>query len=165
MLPRELLRYRIESGQIRPAFLDTASPRYGRVVSDLIAAFDKQVGNMQVELEEAVEKYAAGRTDHRLVRGLAHVITSFAEFDASTADSAKLRSAVFERAAEGWPVVRHNAALTETDRHSVLKSVGAEFGLPVAQLEEELYADLPERRRLIRVTAPLARWERPRNLS
>src|SRR5215471_19769761 len=110
MLPRELLRYRIESGQIRPAVLDTASPRYGRVASDLIAAFDKQVGNMQVELEEAVEKYAAGRTDYRLVRGLAHVITSFAEFDAPTAVSVKLRSAVFERAAEGWPVVRHNAA-------------------------------------------------------
>ncbi|HZF38557.1 MAG TPA: DUF790 family protein, partial [Blastocatellia bacterium] len=154
MLPKELLRYRIESGQIRPAFLDTASPRYIRVVSDLIAAFDKQVGNMQVELEEAVEKYAAGRTDYRIVRGLAHVITSFAEFDASTADSAKLRSAVFERAAEGWPVVRHNAAPTETDRHSVLEAVGAEFGLPLAQLEEKLYADLPERRRLIRVTAP-----------
>ena len=154
MLPRELLRYRIESGQIRPAFLDTDSPRYGCVVSDLIAVFDKQVGNMQVELEEALEKYAAGRTDYRLVRGLAHVIASFAEFDASTADAAKLRSAVFERAAEGWPVVRHDAAPTETDRHSVLEAVGAELGLPVSQLEEELYADLPERRRLIRVTAP-----------
>ncbi len=154
MLPKELLRYRIESGQIRPAFLDTASPRYIRLASDLIAAFDKQVGNMQVELEEAVEKYAAGRTDHRIVRGLAHVITSFAEFDAPTADSVKLRSAVFERAAEGWPVIRNNAAPTETDRHSVLEAVGAEFGLPVAQLEEGLYADLPERRRLIRVTAP-----------
>jgi predicted nuclease of restriction endonuclease-like RecB superfamily len=154
MLPKELLRYRIESGQIRPAFLGPDSPRYIRVASDLIAAFDKQVGNMQVELEEAVEKYAAGRTDYRIVRGLAHVITSFAEFDASTADSAKLRSAVFERAAEAWPVVRHKAAPTETERQSVLEAVGAEFGLPVAQLEEELYADLPERRRLIRVSAP-----------
>jgi uncharacterized protein len=154
MLPKELLRYRIESGQIRPAFLDNASPRYIRVVSDLIAAFYKQVGNMQCELEEAIEKYAAGRTDYRIVRGLSHVITSFAEFDASTAESAKLRGAVFERAAEGWPVVRQNPAPTETDRRSVLEAVGAEFGLPLAQLEEELYADLPERRRLIRVTAP-----------
>jgi uncharacterized protein len=154
MLPKELLRYRIESGQIRPAFLGASSPRYIRVASDLIATFDKQVGNMQGELEEAVEKYAAGRTDHRIVRGLAHVITSFAEFDAPTADSTKLRSAVFDRAAERWPVVLHNAAPTETDRYSVLEEIGAEFGLPVAQLEEELYADLPERRRLIRVTAP-----------
>jgi predicted nuclease of restriction endonuclease-like RecB superfamily len=154
MLPKELLRYRIESGQIRPAFLGADSPRYIRVASDLIAAFDKQVGKTQRELEEAVEKYAAGRTDYRIVRGLAHVITSFAEFYASTADSAKLRSAVFERAAEGWPVIRHNAAPKETDRHSVLEAVAKEFGLPVAQLEEELYADLPERRRLIRLTAP-----------
>jgi predicted nuclease of restriction endonuclease-like RecB superfamily len=154
MLPKELLRYRIESGQIRPSFLDTASPRYNRVASELIAAFDKQVGNIQGELEEAVEKYAAGRTDYRIIRGLAHVITSFAEFESSTADSAKLRSAVFERAAEGWPVVLHKTSPSETDRHSVLGAVAAEFDLPVAQLEDELYADLPERRRLIRVTAP-----------
>ncbi len=154
MLPKELLRYRIESGQIRPAFLDTASPRYSRVASELIAAFDKQVGNTQGELDEAVEKYAAGRTDYRIVRGLAHVITSFAEFEASTVDSAKLRSAVFERAAEGWPVVRHQTSPSETDRHSVLEAVAAEFDLPVSQLEDDLYADLPERRRLIRVTAP-----------
>jgi hypothetical protein len=154
MLPKELLRYRIESGQIRPAFLDIASPRYTRVASELIAAFDKQIGNTQGELEEAIEKYAAGRTDYRIVRGLAHVITSFTEFESSTADSTKLRNAVFERAAEGWPVVRRKTSPSETDRHSVLEAVGAEFGLPVSQLEDELYADLPERRRLIRVTAP-----------
>src|SRR5262245_10310075 len=52
MLPKELLRYRIESGQIRPAFLGAASPRYIRVVSDLIATFDQQVGNKQSELED-----------------------------------------------------------------------------------------------------------------
>jgi predicted nuclease of restriction endonuclease-like RecB superfamily len=154
MLPKELLRYRIESGQIRPAFLDTASPRYTSVARELIAAFDKQVGNTQGELEEAVEKYAAGRTDYRIVRGLAHVITSFAEFESSTADSAKLRSAVFERAAESWPVVRHKTSPAETDRHSVLEAVAADLDLPVGQLEADLYADLPERRRLIRVTAP-----------
>src|SRR5499426_3807033 len=154
MLPKELLRYRIESGQIRPAFLDAASPRYIRVASDLIAAFDKQVGNMQVELEEAVEKYAAGRTDYRIIRGLAHVITSFAEFESSTVDSAKLRSAVFERAAEGWPVVRRKTSPSETERHSILEAVAANLDLPVSQLEDNLYADLPERRRLIRVTPP-----------
>ena len=154
MLPKELLRYRIESGQIRPSFLNTGSPRYNRVASDLIAAFDKQVGNTQGELDEAMEKYAAGRTDYRIVRGLAHVITSFAEFEASTADSAKLRSAVFERAAEGWPVVRRKTSPAETDRHSVLEVVAAELDLSVSQLEDDLYADLPERRRLIRVTAP-----------
>jgi len=154
MLPKELLRYWIESEQIRPAFLDTGSPRYTRVTSELIAAFDKQVGNTQGELEEAVEKYAAGRTDYRIIRGLAHVITSFAEFESSTVDSAKLRSAVFERAAEGWPVVRRKTSPSETERHSILEAVAANLDLPVSQLEDNLYADLPERRRLIRVTPP-----------
>lgn len=154
MLPKELLRYRIESGQIRPAFLDNASPRYTRVASELIAAFDKQIGNTQGELEEAVERCVAGRTDYRIVRGLAHVITSFAEFESPMADSAKLRSAVFEQAAEDWPVVRRKTSPSETGRHSVLEAVAAEFGLSISQLEDDLYADLPERRRLIRVTAP-----------
>jgi hypothetical protein len=154
MLPKELLRYRIESGQIRPSFLDTGSPRYRRVAGDLISVFDKQIGRAQGEMEDAVEKYAAGRTDYRIVRGLAHIITSFAEFESSTLDSAKLRCAVFERAAESWPVVRRQTSSPETDRHSVLETVAADLGLPVERLEDGLYADLPGRRRLISVSAP-----------
>jgi uncharacterized protein len=42
----------------------------------------------------------------------------------------------------------------DTDRHSVLEQVAGEINLPVAQLEDALYADLPERRRMTHWLAP-----------
>jgi len=158
MLTKGLLRYRIDDGQIRPAFLDPASPRYRQAASELFRIFGRHVGKTQGELDEAIEKYAEGRTDYRILRGLAKVIMGFAEFEAPRPnmelDAARLRSAVFERAASLWPVVRRKTSPLETDRHRVLEEIAGEIGLPATQLEEELYADLPERRRLKLLAAP-----------
>jgi len=154
MLTKDLLRYRIDDGHIRPAFLDPGSPRYRQAASGLFRIFGKHVGKTQGELEEAIEKYAESRTDYRILRGLAKVIMGFAEFEAPGSDAAALRSAVFERAARGWPVVRRKTSPLETDRHCVLEEVAGQIGLSAAQLEEDLYADLPDRRRLRRLAAP-----------
>ena len=154
MLPKNLLRYRINDGQIYPAFLDPASPRYLQAARELTVLVGSHVGKTQGELEEALEKYAASRTDYRVLRGLAKVILGFAEFDRPTSDAATLRNTVFERAGKGWPVVRHKSAPFETDRGMVIEEIAGQTGLSAAQLEEQLHADLPERRRLIRFEAP-----------
>lgn len=158
MLTRDLLRYRIDSGRIRPAFLDPDSPRYARAARELIAIFGGHVGRTQGELEEAIEKYAANRTDYRIIRGLAKVIMGFAEFEKPAPDegldAAAIRSAVFERAARGWPVVRHKTSSLETDRFCVLEEIAGAIGLPVSKLDDGLYADLPERRRFLRMASP-----------
>ncbi|MGH9841384.1 MAG: DUF790 family protein [Blastocatellia bacterium] len=154
MLPKTLLRYRVDDGQIRPAFLDTASPRYLQAVRELTVLARNHVGKTQGELEEALEKYAADRTDYRVLRGLARVILGFAEFDRPSPKAAPIRRAVFERAGRGWPVVRRKSAPFETDRNAVIEEIAGETGLSATQLEEQLYADLPERRRLIRLDTP-----------
>ncbi len=154
MLTKGLLRYRIDAGQISPAFLDPGSPRYRQAARELTQMFGKHVGKTLGELEKAIEKYSAGRTDYRILRGLAKVIMSFAEFEAPTSDATTLRSSVFERAAIGWPVVRRKTSPLETDRQSVLDEVASEIDLSSTQLEEGLYADLPERRRFIHLAAP-----------
>jgi len=148
MLTKDLLRYRIDDGRISPAFLDPGSPRYSQSARDLIAIFGEQIGKTLGELEEAIEKYAASRTDHRILRGLAKVLMSFAEFETRRPDSAAIRDAVFERAAGSWPVVRRKGSPLGADRHSILEEVAARAGRAAAQLEEGLYADLPERRSL-----------------
>lgn len=154
MLTKDLLRYRIDAGRIQPAFLDATSARYRTAASDLMAIFGSRVGSTQGELEEAIETYAAGRTDYRILRGLAKVLASFAEFDAPKADAAALRSTVFEQAANAWPVARRKTSPLDTDRHDVLEKIAAEAQLTTAQLDEALYADLPERRRLIHWSSP-----------
>jgi hypothetical protein len=154
MLTKDLLRYRIDAGQIRPAFLDPGSPRYCQSARELITIISNHVGKTQGELEEEIERYAASRTDYRILRGLAKVITSFAEFESPMSDAATLRTAVFEQAARWWPVVRRKTSPLETDRFSVLEEVASKIGLSPAILEDGLYADLPKRRRLIRLGAP-----------
>jgi predicted nuclease of restriction endonuclease-like RecB superfamily len=154
MLTKDLLRYRIDAGQIQPAFLNPGSPRYVQAARELIVIFNNHLGATKAELEEALEKYASSRTDYRILRGLAKVLMSFAEFDEPKPDAAKLRSAVFERAANVWPVGRRKSSPLDMDRLSVLEEVAGETNRPVAQLEEALYADLPERRRLIHWSAP-----------
>lgn len=152
MLTKDLLRYRIEAGQISPAFLNLDSPRYLQAARELSCIFSQHLGQTQGALEQAIEKYAASRTDYRILRGLAKVLTSFAEFELTGADAAALRSDVFEQAASNWPVARSKSSPLENDRQAVLETVAGRAGLTVAQLEEKLYADLPERRRLIRLT-------------
>jgi len=148
MLTKDLLRYRIDDGRISPSFLDPGSPRYSQAARDLIAIFGGHIGKTLGELEEAIEKYAASRTDYRILRGLAKVLMSFAEVEARGSDAAAVREAVFERAAGSWPVVRRKGSPLGADRHSILEEVAGAAGLTAAQLEEKLYADLPERRRL-----------------
>jgi uncharacterized protein len=153
MLTKDLLRYRIDAGRIRPAFIDIGSPRYRHATSELYQIFSKHVGKTRGELDAAIEKYAAGRTDYRILRGLGKMLMGFAEFERRAANASKLRSAVFEGAAKGWPVVRNKASVIETDRQSILEEVACRNGITSTQIEDELYADLPGRQRFIRFEA------------
>ncbi|MGH9754533.1 MAG: DUF790 family protein, partial [Blastocatellia bacterium] len=69
-------------------------------------------------------------------------------FETRRSDAAAIRGDIFERAAGSWPVVRRKGSPIGADRHSILEEAAAGCGFTVAQLEDELYADLPERRRL-----------------
>jgi predicted nuclease of restriction endonuclease-like RecB superfamily len=69
ILTKDLLRYRIDGGRINPAFSDPGSLRYAQAARDLIAIFADRIGKSLGELEEAIEKYAASRTDYRILRG------------------------------------------------------------------------------------------------
>lgn len=154
MLTKDLLRYRIDAGQIHPAFLNPDSPRYIQAARELSMIFGNHLGATKAELEEAIETYASSRTDYRILRGLAKVLMSFAEFDDHPPDAAKLRGVVFERAANAWPLVRRKSSPLDTDRQTVLEEVASVINLPTTQLDETLYADLPERRRMICWPAP-----------
>ncbi len=153
MLTKDLLRYRIDAGQICPAFLNPNSPRYRQAVSDLFRIFCRHVGNSRCEIEGVIENYSASRTDYRVVRGLAKVLMIYAEFETRRSDAASLRSAIFLQVARNWPIMRGKVAPDEIDRRTFLDGIAGEVGLSADQIEEELYADLPGQQRLIRFAA------------
>src|SRR5262249_15493924 len=123
MLTKDLLRYRIDAGQISPAFLEPGSQRYTQAARELIMLFSEHLGKTLGELEEAIEKYVAGRTDYRILRGLAKVLMSFTELESRRSDASTIRGDVFEHAAINWPVVRRSLTPLDTDRHSILEEV------------------------------------------
>jgi uncharacterized protein len=153
MLTKDLLRYRIDDGQIRPAFLNPESPRYRHAASDLFRIFCRHVGSSRGELEDAIENYSASRTDYRVVRGLAKVLMNYTEFELRRTDATTLRSAVFLRVGRNWPITRRKAAPNELDRQTILDEIAGDVGLSTTQIEEKLYADLPGQQRLIRFAA------------
>ena len=58
----------------QPAALDPASPRYLRIADALIALAEAHVDSTLGEFREAVRDFIGGATDHRLQRGLAHLL-------------------------------------------------------------------------------------------
>ncbi len=153
MLTKDLLRYRFDDRQIRPAFLAPDSPRYRQTVSELFRVYCKHVGNSRGVLEVAIEKYSASRMDYRVVRGLAKVLMNYAEFETRRSDATTLRGAVFLQVAKNWPITRRKVAPDVFDRQAILDEIAGAVGLSAAQIEEELYADLPQQQRLIRFAA------------
>lgn len=148
MLTRDLLRYSIDDDRISPALIDPGSSLYARATNDLYRIFRGHIGKTRGEIEVAIDAYISTRTDYRILRGLAHVLSSFAEFESRRSDAARLRTLVFERAARDWPLCR------ESGRQSILDDVSKSIGMISTQLEDCLFSDLPERQRLIAFNPP-----------
>lgn len=148
MLTRDLLRYSIDDDRISPALIDPGSSLYARATNDLYRIFRGHIGKTKGEIEVAIDAYISTRTDYRILRGLAHVLSSFAEFESRRSDAARLRTLVFERAARDWPLCR------ESGRQSILDDVSKSIGMISTQLEDGLFSDLPERQRLIAFNPP-----------
>ena len=91
--------------------------------------------------------------DYRVVRGLAKVLMNYAEFEPRRSDSNELRSKIFLRVAKHWPIMRRKGAPNDLDRQTILDAIAGEVGLSSLQVEDELYADLPQQQRLIRFAA------------
>ncbi len=148
MLPKGLLRYWINGDRISPALIDPHSTLYAKAANDLYRIFDSHLGRTSEEIEEAIENYTSTRTDYTVIRGLANVLMSFTDFEKRRTDAVNLRNLVFERSALDWPINSKN------DRQIILDQVSKSIGLTSTQLEDDLYGDLPERRRLIDFKAP-----------
>jgi uncharacterized protein len=148
MLTKNLLRYRMESGSIRPLFLDSRTTRILDSAQGLIRIFERHLGRTKGELDEAIKQYTAAQTGFRVLQGFAKILMGFAEFEERTPTAQSLRAEIFERAAKAWPVVRLKSLPHEIDRRMILSAFAEDRGLPPERIENDFYADLPERRRL-----------------
>lgn len=123
-------------------------PLWLQTAADLIALFRGHVGHARAEWDEARETYEGTRVDYLRIRGLAKVLE-----DASTFlprplpfDPRELREWLFQRGpAFALPDLFHPAS-----RNTLLQEAAATFQLPLAELEEALFADHPGAHLLVR---------------
>ena len=145
MLPTELLMFRIKAGLFEPRRLKPTTNNL-KLAETLIAVFGAHVGKRRADLDEELRDLEAGRSDYRVVRGLAHLLTQRGEFEAGGGLApAAVREKVFALAQDG-PPSRHR---TNTVLEQAARALSTESPLGSHDIAAALYADLPDQQTLI----------------
>lgn len=157
MLTADLIRPRIRThgNEITTQSLSETDLIGLRTAAELIQLFRAHLNHPRRELEAALEEYEGDRLDYPILRGLAKVLSDVATFaNEPRLEPTELRTALFTRAAERGPIVDHPDLLHPPIRETVLREVAESFGLTPADVENTIYADLPEEQLLVDLRQP-----------
>ena len=140
MLTRDLLRYRIATGNAKPSFIETRDPSLLNFASQLIAVYTDGCGSKRMDVEAAAAQIVNAKRDLKLARGLQKILEDRCEYSScSDYDYPALRQALFARSAELF-------------KNSELPEDISVYHDKVMEREETLssgiYADLPENEQL-----------------
>ncbi len=158
MITGPLLRARCTHDEVRPSLVDPESERYLEAAQALLdegrAAVEQQLsrGELYANIEQRI---VGNRVDHKLLRGLAKVMTQRAEFDTrAPLPPGELRERLF---AVG-PVRRRPDASGQPTAVDVIASLAAELGCEPQDIERGMFADLKENQVILSLEVPSATW-------
>ncbi|WP_407571771.1 DUF790 family protein [Deinococcus altitudinis] len=148
MLPTDLLMFKVKAGLVEPRRLKPA-PSNLALVTALVSVFESHLQGKRFQLEEDFKALEVGRSDYRVVRGLAHLLSNDqAEFETGgTVEPAQVREQVF-KLAQGQPP---NRKRTQEVLAQAARALGVDSSEETLDL---LYADLPDQQRLVRFDPP-----------
>jgi predicted nuclease of restriction endonuclease-like RecB superfamily len=149
MLTSDLIRVRTQKQEIFPRYVDPSRPHIRGKAEALIELFEEHVGQTRGELEEAIGVTIGASTDFMMQRGFCKLLFDRSDFNVnSRIDPRDLRRRLFETTAANYPVVTTPDLVHTVTRHDVMSTVGEEFEMSVEEVEEAMYADLPDSHRL-----------------
>lgn len=138
---------------VRPRYLNPAAANYLQQAADLIAVFDEHRGRTRAELEEALADYVGAGTGYKILRGMIKLLTDRCAFEIGVStDPVEIRRALFTRARAHHPLISD-----EQRRAEIIREAAKELGCAPGVVAEGIYADLPERQRLVEFEALQAR--------
>jgi predicted nuclease of restriction endonuclease-like RecB superfamily len=153
MLTADLAQSWYRKGRTGPRYIDAADERYLSDAEALIGIFAEQEGRERLSLEAALDEYVGTGTDYKILRGLIKLLTDRCAFETSSPiEPIEIRRVLFLKAREFHPVSQ-----TEDVRAEVVASVARELNCAPDDLLAGLYADLPEKQRLIEFESLSAR--------
>lgn len=80
MLTKDLLRFRIAKGELKPSFIDPTQPRLRAIAEELLALYDVEMGASRTEIDEGVMGIVNSTRDIKLAKGLNKLISDRCEF-------------------------------------------------------------------------------------
>jgi predicted nuclease of restriction endonuclease-like RecB superfamily len=148
MLPTELLMFKVKAGLVEPRRLKP-TPSHLTLVTALVNVFESHLNDKRFQLEEDFRALEVGRSDYRVVRGLAHLLANDqAEFETGgTLEPSVVREKVFELA-QGAPASRARTRQILAEAARTLSLDSPEEALDL------LYADLSDQQRLVSFDPP-----------
>jgi len=151
MLPTELLMFRVKGGLVEPRKLKATTMNL-RLAESVIAAFGANLGKRRSELDEELRQLEAGRTDFKVLRGMAQLLTNgFATFETGgDVEPSTVREKVFELV-QAHPPSRHRRTLVLEQAAAALST---EQALTAEDIGELLYSDLPDQQRMVTFDPP-----------
>jgi uncharacterized protein len=145
MLTADLAQSWQRGDRTGPRYIDPADPDYLSDAAQLIQLLQNFEGHTRAELDEALAEYVGTGTDYRIQRGLIKLLLDRCTFETVAAkDPCEIRRALFRRAREHYPLRAESQAGVD-----LLAEVARELECPPDELRASLYADLPERQRLL----------------
>lgn len=135
MLTRDLLRFRVSDGVVRPTLLK-ATPTIVELAEQLLGFWRQGVGKKLGDLEDAAMPLLHQSRALLVARGMQKLITDDCAFaDPSSAEA--VREQAFAASA-----LALRAPLADVDAHRA--AIAAQIGLSSSELMTRLYADLPD---------------------
>ena len=165
MLTRDLLRIKITGKVIEPQYVDPQNAKMLARATAVMEVFDTALSEQRTRAWLAAQLREVEGLDpaHKLVKGLSKVLLDKCEFEAdSPLPPAELRARVFGMAAESGPLAWHPGPLGQRTARDVWTELAAELS-PDAEsgrewsadeLQDALYADLPDQQKLTRRSGP-----------
>ena len=129
---------------IKPRYVDPADARHLQQAADLVSVFREYRGRTRAELDEALDDYVGTGTGYKVLRGMMKLLADRCEFEVGVeADPSEIRRALFLKARARHPVG------DEAVRDELIAEAARELACAPEVVSAGMYADLPERQRLV----------------
>lgn len=149
MLTADLAQSWQSGGRTGPRYINTSAHGYLQDATELIRLFTEHEGRTQGELDQALAEYVGVGTDYKILRGLIKLLMDHCTFEtAIETDPAEIRRVLFLKARAAHPVMGD-----EAERARLFEEAGRELACAPEIVREGLYADLPERQKLVEFEA------------
>lgn len=144
MLTKDLIRARIQSGSLKPQFIDTDNPRLLDLAAQLLSLYDPEDSPTRGDIDEAVTPIVNAWSDVRLAKGFNKLLQDRSDFSQPLdLDYAALRRELFLASA-----ALLKQGTLEVEAYG--EAARTKANVPADFLEEGIYADLPDNEELTR---------------